>query len=541
MNMIRWMGAALLALLMITGLILYRSVGWAQFDGNVREVTVDLERPDVLIRTQKLSALPKDLLRVPLMRDLLTEDFVYYYEEHPDRLGLNGAIRRIAYEHQLEWRDELLRRALDEAAEVALWRDGKGALKYWAITLERNGYAKVMQEAATIAMKDKQLTLAARIPIGGSSFDVFALEYAPSRTMLLAARGDRLVALSDPGMLLTTEKQFTAASVQVLEKLLTNAAPSPSLWARSLELTTSTAKHSVAARAHYLSFGYQRFFPSLQAVRFDFDESQWRTHALIDGKQLNAAAFSRRDGWSALPDGAAACALVPVDWALAESAFADATAADGQRVSELAKRFDGPATVCWYDKGRIHAPLFVAMLKEPSSANDEALGSVYDWSIKKPANSTRLIANKRTDDEVVWQRVVNAPFVATKKDGPERGGLKVTLARKGRYVLFSPEAARVEQAIQVLNKRYPSLAESLPPQGVVIATFVPSAMSELAQREASFMLPRSQEPVLRPIAERRLWPRLAAIKKYPAQQLMLQETIGAERKWAPLIWTEKNS
>ena len=54
-----------------------------------------LSRPDALLETRSLSQLPKDLLAVPFLKATLTEDFVFYYETHADRLGLIGSLRRI--------------------------------------------------------------------------------------------------------------------------------------------------------------------------------------------------------------------------------------------------------------------------------------------------------------------------------------------------------------------------------------------------------------------------------------------------------------
>ena len=61
-----------------------------------------------MIASAKLSQLPRDLLRAPVLRDVLTEDIVSYYEQHEDRLGLAGSVRRIAWEHKLDWTDKLL-------------------------------------------------------------------------------------------------------------------------------------------------------------------------------------------------------------------------------------------------------------------------------------------------------------------------------------------------------------------------------------------------------------------------------------------------
>lgn len=62
---------------------------------HARQVQLDLTYPDALIDSQSLSQLPRDVLRVPLLRDVLTEDFVAYYEGNEDRLSVAGALRRL--------------------------------------------------------------------------------------------------------------------------------------------------------------------------------------------------------------------------------------------------------------------------------------------------------------------------------------------------------------------------------------------------------------------------------------------------------------
>ena len=84
------------------------------------------------------------------------------------------------------------------------------------------------------------------------------------------------------------------------------------------------------------------------------------------------------------------------------------------------------------------------------------------------------------------------------------------MARAGRYVLFSPDAARVDAAIDTLARRLPSLATALPESGPLLAVVTPSALSTLARNEVAKMLPLDKEPVLRPVADRTLMPRLAA-------------------------------
>ncbi|PAU11286.1 DUF2138 family protein, partial [Escherichia coli] len=74
---------------------------------------IDLNEPDLFLDSDSLSQLPKDLLTIPFLHDVLSEDSVFYYQNHADRLGIEGSIRRIVYEHDLTLKDKLFSPLLD--------------------------------------------------------------------------------------------------------------------------------------------------------------------------------------------------------------------------------------------------------------------------------------------------------------------------------------------------------------------------------------------------------------------------------------------
>ncbi len=78
--------------------------------------------PDLFLDSDSLSQLPKDLLTIPFLHDVLSEDFVFYYQNHADRLGIEGSIRRIVYEHDLTLKDKLFSSLLDQPAQAAVAR-----------------------------------------------------------------------------------------------------------------------------------------------------------------------------------------------------------------------------------------------------------------------------------------------------------------------------------------------------------------------------------------------------------------------------------
>jgi uncharacterized protein YfaA (DUF2138 family) len=491
---------------------------WRPFTGPINTLGVDLARPAAYLSTPSLSALPRDLVKAPVLREVLTEDFAFYYEDHEDRLGLNGALRRIAFEHDTTLADNLLALALDEASEVALWTDAKGAPRHWAIAMSRSAVSKALQGLAAVAAKDRQLTLIGEVKAaawGGSAQPVYALQLSSRRTLALAARGNRLVVLSDPGLLFDNERKADTAAVKVLDGLLSGDSGTQGLWRQHFGLTGApAAHHSLVAGAGMLSFGYQQFFPSLQALRVEVDAG---------GQQLRS--FVRRAGgapagaspWPALPARAAACALLPVDWARAKAVVPAGHAA-------LADAVDGPAGICWYDRSQLHTPLLVAHARGAAPTPDQLAAFTKWWlpAAAAPANGTGP----------GMRATIAAPY------GPLRDGdnaaYQTRFARVGDWWLFSPDAELVDQAQATIARRYPSQADTLGDAGATLALAVPAQMAEMFRREALAVI-TPQQAAFRQAAETQLLPRLAAFAKLPAVQAVPRGTPDAQG-WQPLDW-----
>ncbi|HEX7558151.1 MAG TPA: DUF2138 family protein, partial [Usitatibacter sp.] len=278
-----------------------RGSHWKEYKYPGTRLMADLRQPDALIRTSSLSRLPRDLLKVPIARDVLTEDLAFYYEQHEDRLGLKGAVRRIAYEHQLDWTDRLIAGALDEPAEVALWRDGRGALRHFAIVMRRNALSKVIQEAGTVALKDRQLTSAGTLATSAGEATILALQTSPRRTFLVIARGERIVVLSDPGLLFGSGRAIDPASgAAVAEWLDVDGALSHGF---ALE-EDKPAAHTLVVGAPTLALGYGSFLSGFKAMRFDFGAT-WSTSLWID--QPTLASWGDAALWRAAPANPGAC------------------------------------------------------------------------------------------------------------------------------------------------------------------------------------------------------------------------------------------
>lgn len=566
--------AVVVAAAAATGVYLARK----SFSDTVNALNLDLSRPDALIHSRRLADLPRDLLRVPVLKATLTEEFVDYYESHPDRLAVSGALRRMAYEHTLTLPDRVLESVFEEPAEVAFWQATDGSLKYFALAMTRNSVAKLLQLAVPFVPGDPQLSRAGSLK--GLDADLFILEYGYQRRLLLAVRGNRVVVLSHPGMLLGTPPATEAApanspgagtdsagspagppaengvkakpviqelppqdarAAKVVAALLQPEAEQDSPFARHFHLDSawSGAVHGVAVGAKFLSLGYDVFNPGLEGLAFSFDgKGNWHTAALVNGPAVAGGSLDGSAAWQVAPHGASLCTLAPVDWGrLAPLAKG---LGKGEGGADLAQWFNGPATVCWYGDSRLYTPLFVANLKAPADAQVLArLGEVFAGGIGRgPLDKREPVAVRKAGDGVWWvERGVETPFGPRGEDGRRR--LVAAMAVRDRAVVFSPDQKLVGRALDVVAKRYPAILDSLPRAGDTLAVLTPASLAALVQKETFASLPKGEEGVLRQAAEANLIPRLDSLGRLPPFRLVRQGPLPDKgAAWQEVNWQE---
>lgn len=525
----------------VAALALHLTFGWARYTGVINAAHVDLSQPDGFIATPALSKLPRDLVKAPYARELLTEDFAFYYEEHPTRLGLSGTIKRIAYEHEATFGDELLAAALDQPAEVALWADTKGAPRWWLVAMDRGVLAKGLQQAAAFATKDSQMKVLGQLP-GGDT--VYSLELSARRTLAIVSHGSRVVVLSDPGLLYTDKHELERKSAERVAALL--ASDAKGSYRGAFGLSSLPARdHVIVADSNLLSFGYRHFFPGLRALRVDVSPGggALRTQLRVADAHTLPTPPAAQALWEGVPAGAAACSWLPADWTKARAVLSRTPApelpASGVATASAPKdaaaawdaftaSLDGPAAVCWYARSQFHTPLLVARTKDTSPLADAALARVAGWLMpgKAPLKATAPNGAHR------WQRQVEAPY------GPDGAGdeslYHPVLSRQGAWIAFSPDDVLADLALAAQSRRYPSLASVLPAGSPALAVLAPAQVADLTQREAFAVLPPGQE-IFRQAAKAHLVPRLDAMRRWPAVRVVAQGSPGADG-WVPLDW-----
>ena len=544
----KWLACGLAAFVLL-------SAGWVafkmwrpHFNGNINALSVDLSAPFAYVFTPALSRLPRDIVQAPVVRDVLTEDFAFYYEEQEDRLSLRGAIKRVAYERDTTLSDQLLTEALDTPAEMAWWPDAKGAARYWMLAMTRGTVATAVQGMAAIAAKDAQLKVIGTVRANGADVNVYALMLSSRRTLVLLSQGDRVVVLSDPGLLFNSDRQASAPALEVVTGLLSSDRRLSSAWRRNLglpaqdEAARSRGNSEIVADARLLSLGYQHFFPGLRAVRFDLAPNGAALHTSLRVANAGTLPASPGDGglWSALPANPAACTWLPVEWTQMETLMADApppgkgadpdvTPPNAAAMKALAAQFEGPAAICWYARSQLQTPLLVARIKaDADPATDAALARLARWIAPGKAKKSSPVAQIGA---LQWQSQVNAPW------GLYGNGdaYKPTLARRGRWISFSPDDKLVELALITQAGGYPGVLDTLPPgAGTTLAVGTPLQVADLLQREAMAVLPAGQE-ALRQAAQQHLVPRLDALRKLPPARAIAQGMSDSDG-WIAVEW-----
>lgn len=475
-----------------------RASNWKEFHFAGTRLKIDPGRPDAVIRTASLARLPRDVLKAPMARDVLTEDLAFYYEQHEDRLGIQGALKRMAYEHDPELGDRLLASALDEPAELAFWRDGRGALRHYAVVIRRNFITRLLQQAAQIALKDKQLKLAGEINAGGEPLKVFALEINPRRTFLLLGRGERLVLLSDPGLLFDAGNKPDPTAITAVRRWLEQDGALSSTFALD-----GKATHTLAIGKRALALGYGDFIGGFKGLRFDYTQT-WSTSLWLDeGKTLPAGNLAL---WQNAPANPAACVTVPVDWAGVARVIREAESGPKLPDTSVLAALEGAGLACWYAESRLYSPLFIARLPQSTPRRDEALQVLATWAIKAKKGSTRGPAR-------IWQHD------------------NAMLAARGDAVVFSPDGELVKKTLDTMARTHPNVTDQLPASDALLALMTPRAISTMASREITDIFKRDADRLA--VVQTHLPPKLRALASYPPQRLLLP---AQGRGWQALAW-----
>ncbi len=471
---------------------------------------VDLRHPDGYIQTQSLSELPKDLLTIPIARDVLTEDLAFYYTNHEDRMGLKGTIKRIAYEKNLQWSDTLVQSILDEPAQMAFWRDGKGALRHYALVVNRTFVTKIMEQLASIALNDTQLTHAGDIDTLEGKLPLYALEINPRRTFLFLSHGDKLIVFSDPDLVFGRKNTLDPSVKEAINGWLQGDTLSKEFDAPPM----TTAKHTLIIRSSALALGYSPFIPRLKGIRFDFTAHQWSTQLWMNPTPLNEAqALSDPQLWNAAPANPTMCVMLPLDWNQVRFLLAQGK----QKTKGIdASGLSTPALACWYAQSSLYTPLFITRTASPASTQKNSLTALSRFAI----------ADKK---------LVTLPSKGLMIGGKTNPS---TLGVMGDYLIFSPDRELVIKTFDTIDHHFPTITDQVKASESTLMVINPKPLAQMVQREIISAVDGSGDANLLLATQQLLPKKMEALGHYPSYRLERSTTPSSEKNWVPLKWQE---
>jgi len=485
-------------------------LGRGAFHRNGGGLNLDLSQPDAYLHSQQLASLPRDLVAMPGLRDVLTQDFVLYYDEHPDRLSLDGTLKRLAFEHKLTWKDQLVSSLLNVPADVGLWRDGKGRLAYAAVLLQKNLGAQIMEQVAKVSLPDSQLTLAGDLSLDGSTVNVYALKLHAQTTWLFASYGDRLLVLTNPGMLLDNDSKINGSARGVVRSLLGGGS---TVWRKDFQLPAqdvAATRHSMALKASYLSFGYQHFFPDVQALRLEAQGPRWRVSAAANSAVWSAWPVWAQRGWRALPRGAAFCAALPVRWQRFDDVLGELIAdKSGALVADL----EPGAALCWYPQSGLYAPVAAMQFKRgKGAAHDADFKLLLEKGLRTPAENTHaVVPHAMAKGAMSQSRDVASDYGYLKSQNESVN--RVTVARWGDTLIASVDHRPVELAMAVAGKKYPASADEVSKTQTPLLMLNMPELADMLLTESLRLTPPQSAPTFNRVGREQLKPRLQALAK----------------------------
>lgn len=491
---------SLLALLVFSSLFVWAlSQATQVFKGSINQLELDLKHPDALIVSSSLSSLPRDIQQIPLLKNVLTEDFVFYYEQHEDVLSLKGTLKRLAFEHQLQLQDKVLKASLDVPAQIAFWNDTKGAPRHAIVLLKRTVVARLIEQLVKVPATDMQLSVLTTVKINGDPVNIYALRSSGRQTLAIAAHGNSVVIATDAGMLVDATKIADKNSIELLTQLLDTEVEKNSVWTSQFNHEAQLTKnvvHTIDIGSRLLGQNYHEYFPDFKALQINLmGKGQLHLAALLNEQSYAKQALNSLPLWKSIPEGMSMCVALPVNWQKLNQLLPQDTALK----ASASLVFEGPAAVCWSEKGRLMAPLFVAKLNSlaaQSNSSTADLTTLYSWAIrpseannnqsesaKKPTQTGKALQTKSdaTDQEAAKvtqnndnqapqiQKLANNSFLIhqasrslSREHAKDEISFTPSLLKAGDTVAFSFDPQLTQKVVQVYQKKYPSIQDAQP-------------------------------------------------------------------------------
>lgn len=523
-----------------------------------------LAEADAVILTNNFSKLPKSLSHHPLIGDFFQKDVLLRYEDSETVLGLAGMVRRLAFEHNLSLDEKIVSYLLAAPAEIALWKSYDGRLGEFLISLEHSSLLKAIKTIALGIGYDQQLALIGRKKFDNGDVPVFEVSYGYGRVAYFTATPKKLFIYSDKGLRLPDSSWYK--SMQSDHPLELSSLKNETLG-EIFGVERGEKDNTIVFGMNYLTFGYQRFFPSLKAIRTDGKDNDWNLHAL--SKLPTKPDYS--SVWKAMPHNASICVSLPMD-PKAFSPFLEQLSPESKSDNDkLISSLSTSAGICWYPESKLYAPLivlntkkkpeptFLRTLFEKGTGNFEAgilteeqkeqLASLSEDDSDRPKPASYYpplpVYKKEKGDAVIWYRDISSKYGIYASSKHKHSSVlrskkyfTVALGATRQYIFFSSDQNLVENALAVINKNFSSVADSFSKDQLdKLLVVSPANLVKLVEGAIEDSLPLSQESVFRKSVSDFLKPALNSYSQRPNLAFMAPSR-SESVSWQELTWSK---
>lgn len=510
-------------------------------------------RPDVVVLTKNLAELPKDIVKNSFLGKIITKETMFYYEDDPQYLGLIGTLRRLSYEHKVEFEDNVVKYILSMPAEIALWKGSDGKIKNFLLVAEKKSLNK------------RILSFYLQLKKMRADNKVRTFIYEGEEGFYIKVQNKEIAIWNNKNKLYITDlhpKYFPDKNEDNLKEHIGKLGITDNKkgFYERLYGVELKSKHSLILNSTFLSFGYDYFIPSLKAIRFDFEENKWGVLSLVKGDEKFKSATTT-NLWKVFPKSTAMCIGLPVDGqrvsdilekykemtlerleaekielekskakAKAAESSKDVKEGDDTTVKEVAtvdevenknenrdvdqKLFSikevedfvkNVVAVCWYESSTIFTPLFITEVTGGEEIKPK-LSFLFDkfiGGLEKNYNY-KTMKEKTQNGVTEFSRIVSSKYGLKNSDDSSDEGLRfkkyfnVKLAFNNEYLIFSPDDRLVDLAVSTLNKNNPSVYDELKISNKNISYLLnPYGLSQLLDKYMDEALPRGQESMFR--------------------------------------------
>ena len=480
-------------------------------------IKIDIAKPDALIITKSFSQLPSDLIGHSFIKNLIDRNIFNFYQNNASLLGLRGAVKRISFEQNTTVLDKLLKFAFNKPAEIAFWKGHNGQLEHFMLVFKNSGTLGLSENLTWLAEKDDRLNYIGHRLFGLNNISTYELKYTGNRTVFISFSSDNIFVYSHQGITLP-EKKVQEGWIPKIQGIF-GFKSGISVFAPLFGVSDESMKHSLIINTTYLSFGYQRFFPSIMAVRFDIKKDLLKTFVLT-GKNENKDVADSSILWKALPLNPSLCIALPIDPTEAKNGFNSFAPEIRNKLFAIFDGIESSTAVCWYPGSKFYTPLFIVKsrglenkIEDISYIFNELIGSFEAKVETNRYHKPFPVEFKDLAAGHIWTRNVSSPFGLLSDSGENINKMrfkkyfKVTLAYYKEYLIFSPDHELVLNSIEILEKRYPPISDSLPKSNLnKLLIFNPKEFTELLKESILEGLPSNKDAVFKEALSNNFFP-----------------------------------